>query len=122
MSRTFFDGSELGNEDFKEALAKDSECWPGDTLDPVGAAAAAAAVTVVLAMAYRYPRGFDRLDVVLGNLEASSETPAVFSRYRWKRHGLAHVTTEALVAGLKPRATETKVGGVLDLVGDRNPE
>ena len=39
LSRTYFDGTELQDDDLRGALAKHAECWMGDSIDPSIAAA-----------------------------------------------------------------------------------
>ena len=39
LTRTYFDGPELQDDDHSEALAKHAECWTGDSIDPSIAAA-----------------------------------------------------------------------------------
>ena len=38
LSRTYFDGTELQEDDLREALAKHAECWTDDSVDPFIAA------------------------------------------------------------------------------------
>ena len=39
LSRTYFDGTELQDDDLRETLAKHAACWTGDSIDPSIAAA-----------------------------------------------------------------------------------
>ena len=39
LSRTYFDGTELQDDDRSEALANHAECWTSDSIDPSIAAA-----------------------------------------------------------------------------------
>ena len=39
LSRTYFDRTELPDDDLREAVAKHAECWTGDSIDPSIAAA-----------------------------------------------------------------------------------
>ena len=34
LSRTYFDGTELQDDDLREALANHAECWTGGSIDP----------------------------------------------------------------------------------------
>ena len=65
LSRTYFDGSDLEEDDLLEALAKHAECWEGDRMDP---AVALAAVTRLVTMGSE-PTALERVDGVMGELE-----------------------------------------------------
>ena len=65
LSRTYFNGDELEDDDLWEALAKHAECWEGDEIDP---SIAAATVTRLCAMGNERT-ATDRVDAVQSRLE-----------------------------------------------------
>ena len=100
LSRTYFDGSDLVEEDLREALMKHAECWTGDLIDPSIAAAAVSRLVVMGSEA----TAVDRTDAVQSRLEQYFENPSAEAIFRDSRglfkKGPAVVITKAFVAGL----------------------
>ena len=117
LSRVYFDGTELEENDLREALAKHAECWTGDTLDP---SIAAADVSRLVAMGSEQT-AVDRFDALLGRLENYFENPTAETIFRESngkyKKGPAAVITKALVANLHPPEFKTKVESKLDMQG-----
>lgn len=72
LSRTFFNGDELEDEDLWEALAKHAECWEGDAID----SSIAAAEVVRLSRMGKERTATDRVDAVQSRLETYSRIRA----------------------------------------------
>ena len=70
LSRTYFDGSDLAEEDLYEALAKHAECWTGDSINPSIAAAKASSLVRMGSEA----TAVDRIDAVQSRLESTLRT------------------------------------------------
>ena len=113
LSRTFFDGSDVEEENLREALARHAQCWEENEVNPSVAAAGVRKALV--------PRlevtALDRVEGAWSSLEEyfalSASIERVFrgSRGRFK-YGPAHIITAELVAGLNPPEFKTKVATV----------
>ena len=60
-----FDGAELQDDDFREALAKDAEYWTGDSVNPSAAAAEVCRRATMRSVA----TAVDRTDAVQSRME-----------------------------------------------------
>ena len=117
LSRTYFDGTELQEDDLREALAKHAECWTDDSVDP---SIAAAEVCHRVTMGSE-ATAVDRIDAVHSRLEQYFENPSAERVFRdalgaYKR-GPAAVISKALVAGLNPPEFKLKVEHQLEMRG-----
>ena len=117
LSRTYYDGTELQEEDLREALAKHAECWTSDSIDPSIAAADVCRRVTMESEA----TAVDRIDAVHSRLEQYLENPSaerVFrDTLRAYRRDPAAVISKALVAGLQPPEFKLKVEHQLEMRG-----
>ena len=102
LSRTYFDGTELQEDDLREALAKHAECRTDNSID---SSIAAAKVCRRVTMGSE-ATAVDRIDAVHSRLEQYFEKPSAERVFRdtlraYKR-GHEAVISKALVAGLQP--------------------
>ena len=109
MSRKYFGGTELQEDDLREALAKRAACWPDDSVDPF---IAAVEVCRRVAMGSEATAA-DRIDAVHSRLEQYFENPSADRVFRdtlgaYKR-GPAAVISKALVAGLNPPSSNLRL-------------
>ena len=114
LSRSFFNGDELEDDDLWEALAKHAECWEGDEIDP---SIAAAEVSRLCRMGHEQT-ATDSVDAVLSRLESYFENPSAERVFRDKgmyKSGPASIISKAFVAGLHPHEFKVKVQHVLDM-------
>ena len=104
LSQTYLDGTELQDNDLREALAKHGECWTGDSIDP----------SIVAAVCRRVTMGseataVDRTDAVQSRLEQYFENPSAENVFRDARgaskRATAAVIRKAFVAGLRVSST-----------------
>ena len=105
LSRTFFYGSDLEEENLREALARHAQCREEDEID-----LSVATTGVKEALAART------------SFEEYSAFDATIDRAFRDFHGQfkdspAHIITVELVAGLNPPEFETKVATALDMKG-----
>ena len=117
LSLTYFDGTELQEDDLREALAKHAECWTDDSVDPSIAAAEVCRRVTMGSEA----TAVDRIDAVHSRLEQYFENPSAERVFRdtlgaYKR-GPAAVISKALVAGLNPSEFKLKVEHQLEMRG-----
>ena len=117
LSRTYFDGTELQEDDSREALAKHAECWTDDSVDP---SIAAAEVCRQVTMGSE-PTAVDRIYAVHSRLEQYFENPSAKRVFRDTlgayKNGPAVVISKALVAGLNPPEFKLKVEHQLEMRG-----
>ena len=73
LSRTFFGGTELQEDDLREALAKHAEYWTDDSIDPSGAAAEVCRRVTMGSEA----TAVDRIDAVHRHLSNTLKTPVL---------------------------------------------
>ena len=102
LSRTYFGGTELQEDDLREALAKHAKCWTDDSVDPSIAAAEVCRRVTMGSEA----TAVDRIDAVHSRLEQYFKNPSAERVFRdtlgaYKK-GPAAVISIALVAGLNP--------------------
>ena len=100
LSRTYFDGMELQNDDLRETVAKHAECWTGDSIDP---SIATAEVCRRVTMSSE-GTAIDQTDAVQSRLEQYFENPTAENVFRDARgafkRGPAAIISKAVVAGL----------------------
>ena len=102
LSRTYFDGTEVQEDDLRERFTKHAECWTDDSVGPTIAAAEVCRRVTVGSEA----TAVDRIDAVHSRLEQYFENPSAERVFRdtlgaYKR-GPAAVISKTLVAGLNP--------------------
>ena len=116
LSSTFFYGSDLEKAKLREALARHTQCWEEDEVDP---SVAAAGVKKALA-----PRSEgtapERVEAAWSSLEEYfTLNPSIERVFRDSRgsfnSGPARITTVKLVAGLHPPEFKTKVATALGM-------
>ena len=117
LSRTYLYGTELQEDDLREALAKHAECWTDDSVDPSIAAAEVCRRVTMGSEA----TAVDRIDAVHSRLEQYFENPSAERVFcdtlgAYKR-GPAAVISKALVAGLNPPEFKLKVEHQLEMRG-----
>ena len=105
LSRTCFDGTELKDDDLREALAEHAECWTGDSIDPsITAAEVCRRVTMG-----SEATAVDRTDAVQSRLDQYFENPSAENVFRDARgaskRATAAVIRKAFVAGLRVSST-----------------
>ena len=108
LSRTYFNGDELEDDDLWESLAKHAECWEGDEIDP---SIAAAEVSRLCRMGNERT-ATDRVDAVQSRLEMYFENPSAELVFREKgryKTGPAAIVSKAFVEGLRPQEFKIKV-------------
>lgn len=116
--RGYFDGSELEEDNLKEALAKHAECWEDAELD---FAIVEPAATQAATMEHESTT-VGGVDAIRGCLERFFDFDNVRKAFRDTREsyrpGRAKVITKALVMGLHSRVSEAKVvSSILDMKG-----
>ena len=117
LSRTCFDGTELQDDDLREALAKYAESCAGNSIDP---SIAAAEVCHRMTMGSE-ATAVDQTDAIQSRLELCFENPIAEydfcdARGTFKR-GPAAVISQAFVAGLHPPEFNVKAESKLDMNG-----
>ena len=109
LSRTDFDGTELQDDDLREALAKHAECWTGDSIDPPIAAVEVYRRVTMTSEA----TAVDRTDAVQSCLEQYFQNPSAENVFRDARgafkRGPAAVIIKVFVAGLYSPEFKVKV-------------
>ena len=73
LSRTYFDATELQEDDLREALAKHAECWTDDSIDPFIAAAEVCRLVTMGSKA----TAIDRIDAVHSRLNNTLKAQAL---------------------------------------------
>ena len=102
LSRTYFDRTELQDDDLRETLAKHAACWTGDSIDPSIAAAEVCRRVTMGSEA----TAVDQTDAIQSRLELCFENPIAEydfcdARGTFKR-GPAAVISEAFFSRLAP--------------------
>ena len=117
LSRTYFGGTELQEDDLREALAKHAECWTDDSVYPSIAAAEVCRRVTMESEATAVDRINDvqsRLKEYFENLSATRVFLDTLGAYK---RGRAAVTGKALVAGLNPPEFKLKIEHQLEIRG-----
>ena len=116
LSRTFFDGSDIGKEKLREALARHAQCWEEDEVNP---SVTAAGVEKALIPRYEVT-ALDRVEAAWSSVEEYFALNASIERVFRDScskfiSGPAYMITVELMTGLHPPQFKTKVSTALNI-------